>query len=486
MKKRLIGILLLMSMFIGGCSNVTQGESDGTEGAAPPESTDEVVPEETEYNIFSVLPEKNFNGDDFIFYIPTNEDSPVDKGLYAEELVGLTFEDAVYNRNLSVEKEYNVHISTYQGGWYGSTYDDLKLNVSAGDNAYDVYFTHVQNRNPAIVGEKLCLEWDYIPYLQMEETWWNQTATHNLNMANKTFFAVSSINIQDVILLVFNKEIAQANSVVGNPYEYVREGTWTIDKLREIAEGVTLDLNGDGEIIAEDDQFGLVYGKGWQLPALMYACDVVTVDLDENGYPNLAVDNERMYNIYEKLYHLCYSSGTHLFSGNYPDVGMETGQVLFCQYNLFTVETLRSGDVDYGILPLPKYDETQNGYMTNSWTGMMCVPTTTPEENYEMIGILMESLSYLGYRDVVPQYYDNVLKYKVSRDEDSAEMLDIILSDIVYDVGMNFFSNNCAGNMMGTMLNSKIQNYASTLRKKTKAMAREYEKMYNAVVEAGQ
>lgn len=486
MKKK-VACILLAAMLFASCSNNSSSSDEKTaDGQNSPDTNTEITEtaeEETEYDIYAVLPEMDYDGRDFIFYIPTNPDTPVDKGLTAEELTGVTFDDAVYNRNLYVDKQYDVVISSYQGGWYGSTYDDLKPNVLAGDNVYDVYFTHVYSRNINMFQENLCMEWKDIPYIQTEKPWWNQYANTNINLANKSIFAVSSINIKDVMTFLFNKEMADAYISVDAMYQFVEEGKWTFDKVLELTEDMTMDLNGDGKIDANNDQFGLVYGVGWQIPSLMYACDVTTISLDENGYPTLLLNDEHMLSVFEKMYKLLNSPGTHHFSANHPDVGMETNRAFIVLYNMFTIETLRDGDVDYGILPLPKYDEAQEKYMTNSWVGMMCLPTTTPVDNYEMIGVIMESMSYTGYTEITPLFYDNVLKAKLSRDEDSARMLDIILENTVYDLGCVFQTNIHPASFMANLINSQNENYMSQLQKQEKIMIKQYEKIYDSVAD---
>ena len=100
----------------------------------------------------------------------------------------------------------------------------------------------------------------------------------------------------------------------------------------------------------------------------------------------------------------------------------------------------------------------------------------------DRIGIMMESMSALGYTDVVPVYYDNVLKNKTSRDVDSCEMLDIILAGLTYDVGLNFQIGTSAGTFMSSCIVNK-QDYASSVAKNTKSMTKMYDKFYNTVLE---
>ena len=44
----------------------------------------------------------------------------------------------------------------------------------------------------------------------------------------------------------------------------------------------------------------------------------------------------------------------------------------------------------------------------------------------------MEELAYQSHKTLLPAYYENVLKGKTTRDEDSIEMLDVIHNSISY------------------------------------------------------
>lgn len=481
-KSRNLLLLVVLAIILASCSFAP--ETVNTDIATNPDDIESSI--ETEQSIFDILPQRNFEGETFTIYIPPNPDSPVDKGTYAEDINGDTFNDAVYNRNLKIEQTYNVEFKFQFGDSWNSTYEYMKKSVMSGDSGIDVYFTHVIANVATIISDGLVCEWTNVPHIDFEKPWWNKSIIQNLNIANKKFYTASSVSIQEPLILLFNKTMFESYNL-DDPYDLVRSGLWTIDKLSELAETATADLNGDGKMTI-DDQFGLEYGIHWQIPALMYACDEITILLDENGYPNINIDSEKMYGIFEKIYNLLYEGDkTYCYNGNttetanIPHIGIASGRVLFCQWNLFSCEKLRDCDVDYGILPLPKYDEKQEGYMTNSWTGMYCIPVTATENQLDKIGIVMESMSALGYTDVVPVYYENVLNSKVSRDVDSCEMLDIILSGLVFDMGLNFNVGVSAGGFMGDILISKNKDYSSSVAKQIKTIAKSYDNYYQTV-----
>lgn len=105
---------------------------------------------------------------------------------------------------------------------------------------------------------------------------------------------------------------------------------------------------------------------------------------------------------------------------------------------------LREMESDYGILPLPKYDLEQENYITFSHTShnlSVALPITSADDA-EMLGMILEDMAYYSMELVRPAYYENMLNGKLARDEESIEMLDIITSNISYDLGFLLLTNN--------------------------------------------
>ena len=100
---------------------------------------------------------------------------------------------------------------------------------------------------------------------------------------------------------------------------------------------------------------------------------------------------------------------------------------------LYSTEYLRDMTDDYGIVPMPKYDENQEKYITQlgTSTAMLFVPITTKDA--ELTSKVMEALAYYTSELVVPKYYEVALKDKYARDNDIAEMLDIIRDGASFD-----------------------------------------------------
>ena len=73
-------------------------------------------------------------------------------------------------------------------------------------------------------------------------------------------------------------------------------------------------------------------------------------------------------------------------------------------------------------------------------TAFICVPEMVT--NDARTGFVLEELSYQGKKLLTPAYYEQTLIGQYTRDEESTEMLDIIFSSRVYDVGMYYKIGN--------------------------------------------
>ena len=95
---------------------------------------------------------------------------------------------------------------------------------------------------------------------------------------------------------------------------------------------------------------------------------------------------------------------------------------------------------DFGVVPLPKWDETQERYYTPSDSNAF--GTLVTAKSPEAVGAYLEMGSSYGHRNLIPLFFDKELKAKLARDPESAEMFDLILSSSTYDLGINAYQGS--------------------------------------------
>jgi len=117
---------------------------------------------------------------------------------------------------------------------------------------------------------------------------------------------------------------------------------------------------------------------------------------------------------------------------------------------------------DFGIIPLPKYDEAQETYYTAThpqYVSFMTIPVTNAEP--ERTGKIMEAMNAYSTEYVVPAVYQTTLVGKVIRDEESEEMLDIIFASRNFDISFAFNSSTGLQTFLQDIVVASSFNYAS-------------------------
>ena len=196
-----------------------------------------------------------------------------------------------------------------------------------------------------------------------------------------------------------------------------------------------------------------------------------------------------MQTLVEKMHDLVYKSGCTLYT-DYDTAtplgfgGFKEGRVMaVAGYLANAYVTLRDTDIDFGLIPFPKFDEQQDGYKSYvmATNGVICVGKSATDT--DRTGILVEAFAAETYKQVIPIYYDVALTNKYLRDEGSVDMLDIIRGGIVYDFG--FVYDNWMGctwilpNMMKEKQTS-VEAYWAGIESKVSAW---YESLYEAAAD---
>ena len=98
-------------------------------------------------------------------------------------------------------------------------------------------------------------------------------------------------------------------------------------------------------------------------------------------------------------------------------------QVLFLVHGVGSAQMFRDMKSDFGVIPTPKLDESQEDYfITPDITKLLVIPVTASD--LDRTAVIVEALAYEGYSYLRPLYYETMLQSKYLRDEESIEMLD--------------------------------------------------------------
>jgi len=130
----------------------------------------------------------------------------------------------------------------------------------------------------------------------------------------------------------------------------------------------------------------------------------------------------------------------------------------------------------FGVLPLPKYDSAQEDYVTICDAGCNCLSVPITCRDPELTGALIEAMSAYSTNTVVPAYVDVSLQTKVARDEESGEMMQIVMDARVMDFGYLYCGWNGWTWQLANLF-SDPGTYSSNFQKNLKMMTKTYEKI---------
>ena len=275
------------------------------------------------------------------------------------------------------------------------------------------------------------------------------------------------------------------------PYDLVRQGKWTMDAYHELIKGYGSDLNGDSKLKPEDDLFALVswsYESGY---SNLYAADFVFTQRDADGHFTVSFDNEKVLDLAERIVNLYTEEFVYLNTGSGVAEHIKTygtfadGRALFADtvltnYALYFTEM----EDDFGILPLPKYNEEQATYKSYLGYTIPMMFITNNTEDPERTGTIMEALCTATYDHVTPKMYEVVTKLKNARDEDSSEMIDIIIRNKIIDP-LHFYNITGYGNFGRNLVVEKNANVSSKLKSYEKVAAKEWDRIVQSFAALG-
>jgi hypothetical protein len=360
--------------------------------------------------------------------------------------------EAIQRRNHAIEERFNVEIKEmfiFDAGRKNKVFaETVRQNAAAGTNDFQVIVPCIYD-GATLAANGMLVDLYSVPYLDMSKPWWDQTFNEELTINNKLYFTLGDIGIINksaTAALMFNKELIKDHNLE-NPYQLVKDMKWTMDKVFSMAKTISSDLDGDGNITYRDSM-------GWSgqlddMWALFYGSGEKIASIGSDGYPTLTMYNERSVGVIDKMLDLVQDKKVYLNANDY--FGETTwpveltikpfleGRCLFFSANISSTDGLVEMEDDFGVVPVPLYDESQEEYhsLINPWVGnCFAIPITVTDDELEFTGIILESLAAESRNYVYPAYYEVALKYQKTRDQDSVEMLDIIFTSRGCDIGI--------------------------------------------------
>ena len=468
--KRFLALALSMLMILGvllmaGCntntpsstttgSKNTSGTNGTTAGADNTDGTTDTTTENTEpagptgYEKLAGYEDINFGGR--VFKIVGADGEAVGDGfdsakeIYSEESDAISV--AVKSRNSIIEQLYGCKI---QGVASASPAGDANTEVTSNQHSIDLYTHHYAISGTATGGKAYNLmEYGTRNQGDFSNIWWDQQYVNSYTVKNSAGkdtlysivgdFALTTFDCTHAI--VYNKTVFQNETKINHLdlYQLVRDKKWTMDQFMFCVKNATHDVDGNSTIDATKGDIAGWIRTGHATHGLHVASGL-SILKTTNGTITFDVANnaDTWVNVIAKAIEVWAMPEGQTMS--YTDIPEAIGG----GYALFASEILGSSlgnlkDLEncdpIGLLPYPLYSETQENYAhyVDNHVYSYSIPTSVPDPD-----TVVDFFNIYAYHStyIVRPAYISVYAYDYCADQESGEMLDIILSTMTYDPG---------------------------------------------------
>ena len=355
---------------------------------------------------------------------------------WVESITNNAVNDAVFDRNEVMHSLYNCTIEVDAGGWANG----FSADVASGGGRYIGGTMLVNRKNHASSNYYNLLKLDF----NFDEEWWNHDYINAFSYNGKLFTMAGDWSwhmMNATWIIYFNKDVYESKFAGTDIYQLVREKKWTWDVMLNMMDQIKNDVNGDSAYTFSDgadaDIVGMVTSEqtiqGWYYSAGLNTTSKSSSDYKTSNYVVSMVD-DRNTDVVNKMITLV-NSEAYIQTGysNVP-VALKNKTTLFGGEVLDVLRRMStSEDLRVGVLPMPLYEEGQSRYYCYSQPrGISILVVPTSYKNLDVISQFYTLFAYHSTKLVYPAYL-NTYKYSYTSDEESAEIVDLILNSVSFD-----------------------------------------------------
>lgn len=432
--------LLAVAMLAAACGGAKTPDT-GTEtrsgNLSEEVTTDDVVTQRLDKNgyLMDDLPEKaNLNRDIAIY---TWQDQKAWEWYDDEANAPTQLVDKVlFARQANIEERFNVKlVRDYASGAWDARNDFIKAlanHVLYNDHAYDL----VGQYTPAAgIGtmQGLYQNLMQVENLDFSKPWWPSKLLDSGRVGEKLYFASGDITptlIRNVHCMFVNTDLYEqynlADEVDGRSiFDVVRDYDWTMETMKKLA----LD-----QVDPSVGIYGLAIDNNAACDSFLYGGGFTMVKNNESNIPVPSDDltKQTFINWFEIVQNLATGGRADIIFSNQ----FKNNKTIFFVGSVAQSQTFAKEGVQFTVLPMPMYDDSQDTYYTcaNLWVTLYSIPRDA--SNAAESGMILEALGSEGYRTMSDEIYYNLfqIRYNSSAEKDSADMFDLVSDSVVFDI----------------------------------------------------
>ncbi len=350
--------------------------------------------------------------------------------------------DALYYRSRELEELFDIEMTLSAA--VGIGYEDaeseinelVRLDVMSDSRTYDLVEGNIMLCGTVLLEEDLIQPSDNFPDLDPERSWWIPDLRERYTVCDRLYYLTGKLDLSHYsapACILYNKAVAE-NFNLPDMYAAVETGDWTLDYMTEVASVISGDDIKRYMIGGAGGGLSMFFGGGFTLADIDEKGDIV---LTETLTGDMVTYIDRLADIFGDD-SITYNQVRvhHNGAAEFSDYDVFDGDgVLFWVDVLGRAFEMRTHDVEFGILPIPKRDASQKEYVSfaNAW---QVVGVFFPKnvKDAQLTGVVTEAMAALSEKYIEPAYLTKSLKGRSTYDEGSREVVDMLYGSQTADL----------------------------------------------------
>jgi len=361
---------------------------------------------------------------------------------YTEGESGDLVNNALYYRLRNVESRLNVSFNiTYADGNFKNASNFISKVEQADKLGADGYDIIASYSGVAALGAMRGFYLDLAEqdYPDFSMPWWPDDLVNSISINDKLYFASGDISthlIYGLFAVYVNNDLLEQINATYDPYELALSGGWTIEKMMEISKDIYID-NNLNDTTDNYDTYGFIFCNSVSIDPLLQGSGINIVTKNDDG--ELIIDptlnSEKSVDLISKMCQYVSSSRGVYINSEYCAI-FPDGNALFMMAPIsVSPEYLTNCACKYGVVPIPKYDDEQESYITTMNHNFSMFSIARNTNNPEMSATVIEALASEGYRTVSPVIFETAFQVRYSENETISQMYDLIRDGLKFDIG---------------------------------------------------
>ena len=478
----LVMVLLMLVCCFAACGDKDDTKDPVTTTNKPSGPSDETEPPLTGEELVYLPKDKNYKKREIILGAPARNQGGVANFCHeegAEDVINL----ALHERELLLDDKFGIILTLDTKRDSLGILSQLTRTASSQSSDYDLAFMATPDSMTAAMSGRLTNLLSLEP-LNLEACYYDQRIRQDFRINDMLFQMTGDFVLYDELVtmgVLYNDTIYKDLGLYeekGTPYEMVRTYTWTYDVMWEMASRYTVnedsmfDINDKVGILSEE-QGGYYFFMGSGIRPINNKNGEVSIAFLDSTTYDRATSVLEVLMLYFSNKDCCipqrdfaadapvrdYSAHTQMFTGD---------QALFRTSSLSTTLNRMPDMVsDFGILPIPMYEETQRAYYC--WVnGYANWPLTVPKfaEKQTELAEITEIFAYYsrfgGDESLYEAFFERLSLAKICRKPEDRAMFALIFENTVFDLDQALQLMNVHGAVSG-FVGNKTTVSASTL-----------------------